>query len=410
MSVGILILSLIFAGVQVGVGYIALAYEPIAEIFEAWPAWAITGCIFAVSMFLSFLLILIIGGIKVSSHAADFVRDHFARALALLLISVVFVTGLAIGGEFVYQISPEKREEKVEVKTTYTDLLYMLDTSSSMTGSMPNGTTTREKALRDAFKRNLGEMKEGQYISVLTYDDDAVLIQDWLMMDDTQKSSMEVVAENIKAKTMSSTNFVKAFTLADQQVKKSLDAGRNIEVLLITDAESLNSNILSYAPNISANGVKVHGILVGNVSESSSLRNVVARTGGTYYGAQGTVTALASQMSTITREAARETVVQKGFTIRDTLITKREERSTVLPATVFRILLLFVICFVFKLITNICIGNNRSSMGSHLLLSFVVALISALVVEFGYVIGLPMIAVTAILWVLMMCQFVFTDR
>lgn len=409
MSIGILIISIIFSAIQIGLCYVGLAYEPIAELFVGWPAWAITGCLFGIGMVLSFLLIIIVGSLNISSHAADFVRDHFGRAIALMLISVIFVTGLSAGFELIYQIEPNEREEKEKYVEVYSDILYLIDTSSSMTWAMPDGVTKRETAMKEAFQRNLNEMKDGQYISIITYNAASRVRQDWVQLDSTERSK---IAALINRESMTgSTDFTGAIRMANDQVKKSLSAGRSVEVIMISDGEDKIVDVASTAPDIYNNNIKIHTIMIGLSANGAHLKHISNETNGTFYGTSDTVSMLAATMKQITEKATKKIAADEGFTIKDTLITERnDERSLVLPGTLLRIVMLFIICFVFKLITNICIGNNGTSIGSHVLLSFIVALISALCVEFGYAAGLPMVVVTGVLWIMLMTQFVLTNR
>ena len=409
MSIGVFLLSLFFAGVQTGVCVLLQAF---AEAFGNLPLWLISGGTFALGMLLSFLLILIVGGAGITRRAADFVRDHLGRALALMLASVVLIFALGSGAEAVYhleRISFGSGPRTEAAPASGADVCYLLDCSSSMMGS---GIESLHRAFQDAVTT----VDDGRRISVVFYESDASVGYDWHALDAATRA--EVIGLVNDAGPSGGTDFNEALAAAEQLAVQAASEGRSVSVIMISDGQDGDFvSVQSCAPELIARQVPVYTVGVGD-AYPQTLKDIAAETGGAY--SEGGVTA--ESFSAALTEATVSAVGgdPAASAKRDTLLSPRYARTTaIINPMILRIVLLFIVGFAFKLIVSICMGSNFRSFGSHLLLAFVIALAGAAAVEFGYQLsatlsgGLKLaagIAAPGLYWVLMMCQMVRTKE
>ena len=150
-----------------------------------------------------------------------------------------------------------------------------------------------------------------------------------------------------------------------------------------------------------------------------TLKAISRETGGAFLSAGGNINDLSATVAEITSQAVEASPTATPTPIPlptptplipDTLLTSQwDGREGVISLSAMRIILLSLVGFVFKLIVNVCIGNNRRSLLAHILLSLLTSIVCAAVVEAGHMMGLPLIAVLGVFWLLMMSQIVIKD-
>ena len=426
MSIAILVISLIFALIETGLSWLLLAFEPVAGLFAGMPLWVVTGLIFAIGMILTFVVIILVGSMNVSDRAASFVRDQFGRTLLLALMSIIAVLVVSIGGEMLYQANPLQRRQKQSA-----DICYVLDFSGSMRSSLTSGSGNRETAMKDAFAAAVNSMSDGQRICVVqeglvNETDDVTVLCGWKTLYTPSrlggKKTGDYITRDEIIGLVEATPADCAWNYFDISIEKAgelVDEGianrRSVSVIFMSDGFCEFSGVSYMAPTIIDNKVKIHTILLSDDVNADAdavrtLQGIASETGGTYSASAGDATAL-TQTFVETTAAASNSGRANGVDIPDTLITPRwASRQTIINARVLRLIVLFLLGFFFKLIANICIGNNDRSFAPHLLHAAIIGILAACVVEFGYSFGLPLIAVLAIFWVLMLTQIVLTDR
>lgn len=415
MTFVILLLSVIFAAIQLGLSWLMLAFEPVSSVFSGMPVWLITGINFGASMLISFIIIIIIGAMGASSKAADFVRDHFGRTLLLGLLSVALVFGLGMGAEALYQLDPIERPAVIRetAPSGVTHVCYVLDYSDSMANSINYfSSTTLEEAMEAAFANDIAQQSDGTYVSVVSYNSAAWVTQDWVQLD---ANSRQAIINSVNNETHDgATNFNAALGTAASQCLAIQGADVTPVVIMLSDGEhggyvggiELDPfvSVQSAAPSLISGNIPVYTLAFGSSASQSTLQRIANETGGSF-----NVTNVDDTSSSVLLDNTvyTQTSPENEDHIADTLLTERDAgREGIFNIVVLRILLVFIVAFIFKLITVICVGNNRSRFIVHFLHAFIVAIIAALVVEFGYMLGLPLLAVLGIFWCLMMYQFV----
>lgn len=406
MSIGVLLLSLLFAGIQAGA---CVLLQQFMGAFNKLPLWVLSGGTFALGMLLSFLLILIVGGAGISHRAADFVRDHLGRALALMLMSVALIFALGSGAEAVYhadKLSFGNGAEPEPAQAAGTDVCYLLDCSSSMSGG-------GIEDLRAAFQDAVATVDNGRRISVVFYESSARIGHDWQALDDATRGA--AIALVNAAEATGGTNFKAALEMAEQQAIKAVAEGRAVSVIMISDGQDTGFvSVQACAPALVSKQVPVYTVGVGN-AEVDTLKAIASETGGAY--SEGGVTA-ESFSAALTEATANAMGADASAPKRDMLLSPRYARTeAIINPMILRIILLILVGFVFKLIVSICMGNNFQSLASHLLLALMTALVGAVVVEMGYQLSsslsgglstVALIATPCLYWVLMMTQIVRT--
>lgn len=411
MSIGVLVLSILFAAIETLVSWLMLEFPATAAALSGLPLWLITAIVFALGMFISFVVIIIVGSLGITDKAADFVRDNFGRTLVLMLASVVIIFGLSSGAEALYQM----KWEASRMGDT-ADLCFVLDFSLSMDSSNNDGSGTRLDSLKAAFVDVVEDMKEDQRISIVGFAGvgDGVTLLDWTKIDDQTRSD---VIDAIQHQDLlgNSTCYGEALQIADGLIK-SAEQGRPTAVVMLSDGEDMSGFELSdmdqLAREILAKGIHIYtiGLGDGDSDDFAMLEQISSKTGGEFVASSSNMTSFVENFGIVTEQAGGD-----GKVTADTLLTAGDPNHKVIfdfsnGRAVLRILLLFLVSFVFKLIVNICIGNNASNVGVHVLTALVVALLGSLVVEFGYLLGLPLLVVEFIFWLLLMGQIVLTDR
>ena len=401
MSLSILIVSLIFAIVQAGLSRLLLSMDMLSYL----PL--VTGVIFALGMAITFVVIMMSGGMNLSEKAGAFVRDHFGKTTALATLSVLLVFVVSLLGEIVYQANPRVKRQAAKA-----DVCYVLDFSSSMAwnysgDSRDNLADARITGLRAAFTEAMNTVSEGQRVCVIAYDTGAEVIFDWADMDEANKRRA-IDAVNGR-QPMGGTSFDNALQAADAKIKEARDAKRAANVIMISDGESSCSGVAVMAPVIKANGVRINTMMISTEANANSSLKAIARdTNGVFIDKASDINALTDSMVELTDLTSQ---TGEKDSVPDTLITPRTvSRRTIIDAQVLRVLILFLMGFWFKLTAIICMGNNDTSMGPHVAHAFVVAVLAALLVEFGYALGLSFILVLFGFWVLMITQIVLTNR
>ena len=266
--------------------------------------------------------------------------------------------------------------------------------------------TTRLDNLKAAFENTLNQMTDGQRVSVIIYRNEAKLIQDWceLTPENRRRITSLVNAEDAEYET----SFDRALALADSQIGKALGAGRQAAAIMLSDGEDETfRSVADSAPTILKRDVRVHTVLISRSVNAPSLARIASETGGRFTTTGEDLAELTQTMAEAVETARADQKPAAG--IPDTLMTERYvTRKTVINAPVLRILILLIIGFIFKIIAVICIGNNRISMGPHLLKAILIAALTACWVEFGYIWGLPFLPVAAVYWAFLMGQIVLT--
>lgn len=430
MSFSILLLSIIFAVIEAALTWFALAFEPIAVLLAGVPAWLLTGAIFALGMLLTFVGIIVIGEMDIGCRAADFVKGHLGRTLVLGLMSILLVFALAMGAEAVYQLPPiappvpaatptpspsPTPEPTPEPAAASVDVCFVLDFSFSMSG-------TAEQSMKSAFVQTLSALPDGMQVSVVRYESDAQVLVPWRELNAASRAE---VAGIVSASSVSGgTDFEDALAAAAAMANQDLAAGRKVAVLMLSDGEDGIQSVNSCAPDLIRNRVPVYTLYIGTGRAPDSLLQIATETGGQLKTSAADLANLGANMSSLAQQVAQaptpEPTPEPTPTpmptpvptdhIPDTLLTERDlGREGLFNISAMRILLLSVLCFAFKLIAVVCVGNNKSHFIVHFLHALITAVLAAAAVEFGYVLGLPVAAIVAVFWVLMMNQIVTGD-
>ena len=540
MSIGILIISLVFACIQGALCWLLLAFKPISMLLQDVSVIWTTGAIFGIGMVLTFIIIFIAGYANISDYAASFVSKHPGRTFALGVTCVVVVVIVSILGEMLYQATPlpprtvnvdpdvcfvldfsfsmnddveasakddrmdiiietinapangnayaagEKVNYRITVKNRSPQTLYnikvealqsqdkwtidsmeaykeqVFDATYTMTVKdtqddfsyyvyayfdvSPDGWSTVENSsgkvgscltfarhsekkgeehilynivdkvtykhnnLKEAFANTLNQMSGDSRVSVIIYRDEAKLLVDWTELTQEDRKTIIRMVEDETA--WDATNFDRALAMADDQVKKALDEHRKVAVIMLSDGEDdakTFKSVSTSAPEIAKNNVHVHTVLINQSVTAPSLVKIASESGGQFTATSANLAELTKTMNdavdTITQEVAAS-----GSGIPDTLITERYvSRKTIINASVLRMLILFLLGFFFKLIANICIGNNRTSIVPHLIKAVVIGALTAAWVEYGYHFGLPFLLVIGVYWILLIGQIITTD-
>lgn len=400
MSISILILSIVFALIEAGLSWLILACPPVVALTEGIPTGLLTGAVFALGMLLSFVVIIVIGLLEIGPRAATFVRGHFGRTLLLGFLCIALVFGLGLGGEAVYHVGPYVPEETVEVQQQ-TDVCFVLDYSVSMQSN------NAEAHMKAAFEQTINSLPDGQRVCVIGYNSEADTLQPWTTLDSATRANVISAVQNRAVD--GGTNFDRALMEADQQILQAVNVGRPCSVIMLSDGECPISPLKTTAPHIISNQIPVYTMYTGDstTAELQYLQQIADETGGEMSVSSVELSHLTVNLSELTHKAAN-TQVTANDNIPDTLLTERDEgRMGLFNMTAMRIVLLFIVAFVFKLICVICVGNNHR-FGGHFLHALFVTAAAVAVVEFGYGAGMPMMAVVAVFWILMMNQIVLT--
>ena len=400
MSISILLLSVVFALIEAGLAWLVLACHPVAVLLEGVPAWLLTGGVFVLGMLLSFIVIIVIGLLEIGPRAATFVRGHLGRTMLLGLLCMVLVFALGAGGEAVYHVGPYVPEETVTVQQN-TDVCFVLDYSVSMQGN------NAEANMKAAFEQVINGLPDGQRVCVVGYSSEAVTLQPWTVLDASTRAS---VVSAVKNKiTDGGTNFDRALMEADKHVLQAVNESRPCAVIMLSDGDCPISPVQQTAPQMIAHQIPVYTMYTGDsaTADLSSLQQIADQTGGEMSVSAVDLSNLSISLTEVTHKAANTQAAQNDH-IPDTLLTERDAgRMGLFDMRAMRMVMLFIAAFVFKLICVICVGDN-SRLGAHFLHALLVTVLAVAAVEFGYAAGLPVIAVLAVFWTLMMNQIVLT--
>lgn len=403
MSIPVLILTIVGA-----LGECALGLFTITTLRFSMPMPVVLGCVFAEGMLISFLLILIIGAMGITSHAADFVKDSMGRFLLLALGSVVLLFGLGTGSEALY----EHRSSSFAGfgKRGAPDVVFVLDHSASMSYNYTSTGESCMDALHMAFRDVVNSLEGSQRISVVRYSDTASILLNWTQLNDVNREGAIKVVEN--ALPSGGTNYSNALVAADELVGRALDDRRNVVVVMLSDGEGDEVDIQRDTPIIGKNHIRIYTMGIG-VGDFSSLEGISRQT-------EAEMIKSAADISSITTSFRQviETAVSTAsdLVLPDTLLSPDYQlNSESMLYMVIHIVLLLIISFVFRLIINICIGNNARSAVSHVLSALLVsAMATAAIVFLGRLNGLDRLKMAAAAqvayWVLMMTQVVFSMR
>lgn len=405
MSISILLLSIVFALIEAGLTWLLLAFQPVAELVAGMPVWLLSGVVFSLGMLLSFIVIIIVGALEIGPRAASFVRDHFGRTVLLGLLSIALAFVLAMGGEALYHVDPIAPVEKVEVVAGNADVCFVLDYSSSMR------TNNDDVSMKTAFAQVINGLPDGQRVCVVRYESAASVLQSWTVLDAGTRAAVIQAVQN--EQPSGGTVFEDALRLAGDMAEQAISQGRGCAVIMLSDGQDSINSVAVDAPKLIQYQVPVYTMYAGNPAGAnvSTLQQIASETGGEMTTSTTDLTNLTTNLIEITNRAANAqvAVVENDF-IPDTLLTERDPgREGLFNIAAMRMVVLFIICFVFKLVCVICVGNNSRFLG-HFLHAFFIALLAAAAVEFGYALGLPVILVAAAFWILMMGQIVLTNR
>jgi len=403
MSISILLLSVVFALIEAGLSWLILACPPVTALTAGVHPGLLTGGVFALGMLLSFIVIIVIGLLEIGPRAATFVRGHVGRTMLLGLLSMILVFALGLGAEAVYHVGPYVPAEPVVMNQT-ADVCFVLDYSVSMKSN------NAENNMKTAFEQVINGMPDGQRVCVVGYGTNAYTLQTWTALDASTRASVVGAVKN-KDASDGGTNFGKALMEADRQVQQAVNAGRPCAVIMLSDGDCPISSVEAVAPQMISNKIPAYTMYTGDSSTAnvSSLQKIADATGGEMRVSAVDLTNLSVNLTEVTHKASNAglTMVEEDH-IPDTLLTGRDEgRMGLFDMRIMRMVMLFIVGFAFKLICVICVGNNSRFIG-HFLHAFFVTALAAAAVEFGYAAGLPVIAVIAVFWTLMMNQIVLT--
>lgn len=400
MSISILLLSVVFALIEAGLTWLLLAFEPVAVLTAALPTWLLVGSVFALGMMLSFIVIIMVGLLEISPRAARFVRDHFGRTVLLGFLSVILVFVLALGGEALYQVGPYQGPVRKPGKV---DLCFLLDYSASMAGKAENN-------MKAAFEQVVNGVDDVDRISVVGYGEGAATLQPWIELDANSKGNIITAVKN-KAANAGSTDMKAALKTANGLIEQAAGEGRTCAVVMICDGGGNVNSTAGIAPKLSETKTPIFAMYISNggTAAPDNLNRITRETGGQLVTTTSDLTEICGNMTQIVEQAIeQQSKVKPNDYIPDTLLTERDKgRMSLISPAVLRVIVLFIVCFVFKLISVICVGNNNRFMG-HFLHALFIALLAALAVEFGYVAGLPVMLVASVFWILMMNQIILT--
>lgn len=404
--VGVLILSIVFGCIQAIVAYLLLAFTPIINLFSNVPIPVLTGIAFGIGMLLSFVCIILVG--SRSNTAATFVRDHFGKTLGLMLGATVLVFGLAVGADALYQAGPIHVEKKDTV-----DVVFVLDYSNSMqwdsqTGSPEVTGVSRQEAMETAFANVVDTMDDGQVIAVIPFTEvvEENNVLDWTEVNSGSRDSIKAKFHNVIVEHYQ-TDFAVALGRADQMIQKRATQGdHKFGVILLSDGCDPYP-WQNATPTILAQGIPVYTMPIGNAADRLVLGEIANVTGGIMLSESSSADEIFSGMSQFLKDVAD---VEDSLFPQTLMSPRYTEKKYFMNPTILRILLLLIVGLVFRLITNICIGDNDSSIVSHFVKSLILAAIGACVIEFGYLIlpptALTVILLNAVYWLLMMIQVV----
>ena len=405
MSIAVLILSLLAAA-----GQAALSVTLLRVLPGVMPLPVAVGCVFAVGMLLSFLLIIVIGELGITSHAADFVHDHLGRVLALALISAIIVFALGVGGEAVYEIKGSAKQKKTA------DLVFVLDYSTSMTSSLDTGNQTRFDGLCAAFSDVVNSLEPDQRISVVRYEEYGHVLLDWTAMSDANRQK---AIETVRGEQpdVGYTNYWEGILKADALVETAVKAGRPVAVVMISDGEANEVDIEQCAPTIHARKVPMYTLGIGNDADADKsyqvLKSISDQTGGQLVISANDLSDISKSFQLAVESAVAN--VADGETLPDTMVSPSAVGSRGTSKQVRNILMLLLVSLVFRMIVNICVGNNASNMLPHLLSALILAGIgTAAIIWLGGGASMEraraVMTASLIYWPLMMVQLVFNNR
>lgn len=403
MSISILLLSLVFALIEAGLTWLLLAFQPVTALTAGLPVWLLTGIVFSLGMLLSFIVIIVVGALEIGPRAASFVRDHFGRTLLLGLLSIILVFALSLGGEALYHVGPFAPAETAEVSTGNADVCFVLDYSSSMQ------TNNDDVSMKTAFAQVINGLPDGQRVCVVRYESTASVLQQWTVLDAGTRAA---VIQAVQSQQPSGgTVFEDALRLAGDMAEQTISQGRGCAVIMLSDGQDNIRSVAADAPKLIQYQVPVYTMYAGNPAgaDVSTLQQIADETGGALKVSAADLTNLSASLTEITQQAASAQSAEVNDFIPDTLLTERDfGHEGLFDMTAMRVAILFIVCFVFKLICVICVGNNNRFLG-HFLHAFFLAALAAAAVEFGYVLGLPVFLVALAFWILMMNQVVLTN-
>ena len=405
MSISVLIFSILAALGQAALGLFSLRF-----LSFYMPMPVAIGCIFAEGILFSFILIFIIGSLNITSHAADFVKDNLGRFLLLMLCAMVLMFGLGTGFEAIYE-NRDKNPLPIVKKGTTPDVVFVMDYSSSMGYNTTSSGEPCVEVLRDAFRNVANTLRDGQRISIVQYTDTARVLQDWVALD--RNTRADVISRVDNAQPTGGTNYRAAIQQANKLVRQALDQRHGVVVIMLSDGEGGSVDIAMEAPDIAKNNIPVYTMGIGSGS-FDSLEDIAKQTGVSILKTAIEAASIASNLQQIVVTAVQQTVVD--LIVPDTILSPDYDRNIQNTLwMVIHIALLLILSFAFRLIVNICIGNNAQSWLPHIISSFVASgAATAAIVYLGHLNGLELLVSLAIshmvYWLLMMTQIVIKSR
>lgn len=400
MSISVLLLSVLFALIEAGLSYLCLAFEPISSILAGCPSFLIFGGIVAIGMLLSFLLIILIGFMNVHCQAADFVRDYFGKTIALALISTLVLGALATGAEALYQIRPSDASASREGYTRVEDSSAVLDTlftprhtasyvpvSSEIEQNVQNAGGNTDAPLRFSIQWNEPTFATADNNDVDAHcqsDNEHIFFSNKIGRFTGGTLDVDIINPTVRGRIAAVENIV--FPDADRLPGRTFQfyiecysyrngtSGFRAEIEMGDQIFSYDyPETLSYKQQVPVADVTVDA--AGNMSIVHHLNCVNVET-----------VAAAEEVATAEADVSRP-----AFAVNSAVV---------------RCVLLGILAFLFKLICSVCIGKNNRNFLVHVVISLLIAVAAALVVEFGYSFGLPVWAILCAFWLLLTTQFV----
>lgn len=399
MSISILLFSVFFALVEAGLSYLFLAFEPVASVLAGCPSFLLFGGIFAIGMLLTFLLIILIGFLNVPCRAADFVRDHFGRTIALALLSTLTVGALAIGAEAVYHIRPSAESQVPEGYVLVEDDNPIKDTLitprhaveyvpdvSEIEQNVQNAGGNVDAPLRFSIQWNEPELT--------TNDDNDVDAHCEVLNDHIYFSNKEGSMTGGKL---------------DVDIINPVNGRAAVENIMFTDETRLTGKTFKFY------------IVCYSFRNGTSGFRAEIEMGNEIFSYDYPTTLFDDQkvpVADVTVDAAGNMTIQHHLNVVNVETSPNAEAENAaeensgfiftINSALVRCLMLGLLVFVFRLIGSVCIGMNNRPFVTYLVSSLIIAVLNAVLVEFGYAYGMPIWAVLCAFWLLLTTQTVFT--
>ncbi|WP_271629720.1 VWA domain-containing protein [Caldicellulosiruptor sp. DIB 104C] len=169
----------------------------------------------------------------------------------------------------IWEVPINKGEREINQQVNYIDLVFVLDSSGSMSWNDPNGYR------KIAAKSFVDALIQGDRAAVVDFDDFGYLLQPLTTDFQAVKNAID------RIDSWGGTNIAEGIRIANQQLISCSSEDRIKVIILLTDGEGYyDNNLTTEAKN---NGITIYTIGLGTSVDENLLRDIATQTGGMYF-------------------------------------------------------------------------------------------------------------------------------